>query len=383
MPTMDTVEILRTLVAFDTTSHRSNLDLVRWMAAYLDGHGVASRLIPSDDGAKANLLATIGPNVAGGVVLSGHTDVVPVAGQDWDGDPFALVERDGRLHGRGSADMKGFIAACLAAVPRWRGLALRRPIHLAFSYDEEVGCAGVPRLIAGLQAHVPSPALAIIGEPTGMRIGLAHRGFYGHRTVFRGRPAHSSDPALGTSAIEPAALLVAELARFGRALSVRGNRTTFNIGRIRGGSAINIVPGCCEVLWEFRPPDEASTAAVRNEVERLLAAMSPGVEVETAQIAEVPALAASHDSAAVAIARTLGALWPPREIPFGTEAGFFARAGIPSLVCGPGAIAQAHQPNEWIAASELQAADRLLARLGAWATGADAGVQCRIKGQQA
>lgn len=369
---MDTVDILRRLVAFDTTSHRSNLDLIRWMATYLDAHGVTARLIHSDDGAKANLLATIGPDVAGGIVLSGHTDVVPVADQDWDSAPFMLVERNGRFHGRGSADMKGFIAACLAAVPRWHGLNLRRPIHLAFSYDEEVGCFGVPRLIADLRAHVQSPALAIIGEPTEMRIGLAHRGFYGHRTTFRGRSAHSSDPSLGSSAIEPAALLIAELAKLGHMLSMRGNRTTFNIGRIRGGTAINIVPGCCEVLWEFRPPDEASAAAVKAEIERLLAAVSQGVEVEMAQIAGVPALAARNDSTAVKIARSFGARWPPREIPFGTEAGFFEQAGIASLVCGPGAIAQAHQPNEWIAASELKAVDRFLARLGAWATGAEA-----------
>ncbi len=368
---MDTVDILRTLVAFDTTSRRSNLELIHWTATYLAGHGVEARLSHSDDGTKANLLATIGPNEAGGIVLSGHTDVVPVDDQDWDSDPFTLVQREGRFHGRGSADMKGFIAACLAAVPRWRRLKLRRPIHLAFSYDEEVGCFGVPRLIADLRAHARSPALAIIGEPTEMRIGLAHRGFYGHRTTFRGRPAHSSDPSLGISAIEPAALLVAELAKFGRALSRRGNRTTFNVGRIGGGTAINIVPGCCEVLWEFRPPDEASAAAVNAEIERLLAAVSPGVDVEMAQIAGVPALAARNDSAAVALARALGALWPPAEIPFGTEAGFFEQAGIPALVCGPGAIAQAHQPNEWIAAVELEAVDRFLAGIGARATTAE------------
>lgn len=331
---MDTVDILRMLVAFDTTSHRSNLDLIRWMCTYLDGHGINARLIPSDDGVKANLLATIGPNVAGGIVLSGHTDVVPVADQEWDSHPFTLVERNGRFHGRGSADMKGFIAACLAAVPRWCGLHLRRPIHLAFSYDEEVGCCGVPRLIADLRTQAPSPALAIIGEPTEMRIGLAHRGFYGHRTTFRGRPAHSSDPSLGRSAIEPAALWIAELAKFGRTLSMQGNQTTFNIGRICGGTAINIVPGCCEVLWEFRPPDEGSTAAVQAEVERWLAAVPPGVDVEMAQIAAVPALAARHGGAAAAIARAFGARWPPGEIPFGTEAGFFEQAGIPALVCG-------------------------------------------------
>ncbi|MCU4119884.1 acetylornithine deacetylase [Variovorax sp. N23] len=363
---MDTVDILRTLCAFDTTSCRSNLDLIRWVAAYLDDLGIAARLVHSDDGTKANLLATIGPDVAGGIVLSGHTDVVPVDDQDWHSDPFTLIERDGRFYGRGSADMKGFIAACLAAVPRWRRLGLRRPVHLALSYDEEVGCFGVPRLIADLQAHVQPPALAVIGEPTEMRIGRAHRGFYGQRTVFRGRPAHSSHPALGVSAIEPAALWIAALAKYGRTLALHGNRTTLNIGCLRGGTAINIVPGCCEVLWEFRPPDASSTAAVKAEVERLLSGLPTGVAVETAQIAEVPALAAKNAGEAAAIARSFGARWPPAELPFGTEAGFFERAGIPSLVCGPGAIAQAHQPNEWIAASELCAADRFLEGVGKW-----------------
>ncbi|MDM0088738.1 MULTISPECIES: acetylornithine deacetylase [unclassified Variovorax] len=372
---MDTLAILRTLVGFDTTSHRSNLELIGWVGAYLDEHGVGWRLVHSDDGAKANLLATVGPNVAGGIVLSGHTDVVPVADQHWDSPPFTLVERDGRFHGRGSADMKGFIAACLAAVPHWRRLQLSRPIHLAFSYDEEVGCFGVPRLIADLRAQVQPPALAIIGEPTGMCIGRAHRGFYGHRTTFRGQPAHSSDPSLGTSAIEPAALWITALAAFGRALSVRGERTTFNIGRVSGGTAINIVPGCCEVLWEFRPTDAAGAAAARAEAERLLAAMPPGVAVEMAQLAGVPALVGAKDDAAVRLARSFGALSPSAEIPFGTEAGFFEQAGIPSLVCGPGAIAQAHQPNEWIAASQLEAADRFLARIGAWAAGTEASVQ--------
>lgn len=371
---MNTVELLRTLVAFDTTSHRSNLDLIRWVADYLRAHGIDARLVHSDDGTKANLLASIGPHVAGGIVLSGHTDVVPVDGQDWHSDPFTLTERDGQLHGRGAADMKGFVAACLAAVPSWCGQQLRRPIHLAFSYDEEVGCLGVPRLIADLHTHVPTPALAIIGEPTQMRIGLAHRGFYGHRTTFRGRPAHSGDPALGISAIEPAALLIARLGRLGRSLATRGHRTTFNVGLVNGGTAINIVPGCCEVLWEFRPTDEAGTRLVKREVERMLAAVPPDVTVETAQLAGVPALAAGHDGPAVNLARTLGALWPPGDIPFGTEAGFFQQAGIPALVCGPGAIAQAHQPDEWIAASELDAADGFLRGVGTWASGQDATV---------
>ena len=364
---MNTVELLRVLVGFDTTSHRSNLELIRWVADYLQAHGIDARLIHSDDATKANLLATVGPDVAGGIVLSGHTDVVPVDAQIWSSDPFTLIEREGRFHGRGAADMKGFIAACLAAVPSWRRLNLRRPIHLALSYDEEVGCFGVPRLIDAMRAHVPAPALAIIGEPTQMRVGLAHRGFFGHRVTFCGRASHSGDPALGVSAIEPAALLVAQLARLGRKLIARGNRTTVNVGRIDGGTAINIVPGCCEVLWEFRPSDEASTAMVRGELERLLEDVPSDVAVEMTQLICVPALSAEGGGVAVNVARNLGALWPPGELSFGTEAGFFQQAGIPSLVCGPGAIAQAHRPDEWIAASELHAADRFLAGVGAWA----------------
>lgn len=364
---MTTVEILRALVAFDTTSQRSNLDLIEWVADYLAAHGADAHLVRSDDGCKANLLARIGPDAAGGMVLSGHSDVVPVAGQSWRSEPFALVEREGRFHGRGAADMKGFIAACLSAVPAWQRGRLQRPIHLAFSYDEEIGCLGVPRLVDCLKARVQSPALAIVGEPTGMRIGVRHRGFFGHRALFSGLAAHSSDPSLGASAIEPAAHLVTRLARLRRNLDRQGQVATLNVGRIDGGSAINIVPGCCEVLWEFRPEDEAAAERVRAAVRRILAALPAGVKVEAEQVAGVPALSARGSEPAVAIARALGALWPEAELPFGTEAGFFQQAGIPTVVCGPGFIAQAHQPDEWIAADQLRAADGFMASVGAWA----------------
>jgi acetylornithine deacetylase len=364
---MDTVEILRRLVAFDTTSRRSNLDLVHWAADYLERVGARVRLTSDTSGEKANILATIGPDVPGGIVLSGHTDVVPVDDQDWTSDPFSLASRDGRLHGRGAVDMKGFVAACLAALPGWRARELRRPIHLALSYDEEIGCLGVPLLIADMLAHEPLPALAIIGEPTQMRIGLSHRGFYGYRSVFHGRAAHSSDPRLGASAIEPAAAFVAALSGLGGAEAGERSGTTVNVGKIAGGSAINIVPERCEVIWEFRPPDEAAARAVFAEVENLLAGLSRDVSVETMPLARVLPLDCAAGSPAVAVARELGGLWPPLAMPFGTEAGFFQQVGIPALVCGPGSIAQAHQPNEWIASTELEAADRFLARIGDWA----------------
>ncbi|CAN7433282.1 acetylornithine deacetylase [Bosea sp. LjRoot90] len=363
---MDTTEILRRLVAFDTTSRRSNLDLVHWAADYLESAGARVRLTSGASGEKANILATIGPDAPGGIILSGHTDVVPVDDQDWASDPFILASRDGRLHGRGAVDMKGFVAACLAAIPSWRARELRRPIHLALSYDEEIGCLGVPLLIADMLAHCPIPALAIIGEPTQMRIGLSHRGFYGYRSVFHGRAAHSSDPRLGASAIEPAAALVAALGALGGGRS-DGGRTTVNIGRIEGGSAINIIPERCEVVWEFRPPDAAAAETVLAMVDGLAAGLGSGVSVETTPLARVPPLNCGPDNPAVGVARHLGGLWPPITMPFGTEAGFFQQAGIPALVCGPGSIAQAHQPNEWIAITELAAAGRFMARVGDWA----------------
>jgi acetylornithine deacetylase len=366
---MDTIEILQKLVAFDTTSQRSNLDLVHWTADYLEGAGARIRLTSDASGEKANILATFGPDAPGGIVLSGHTDVVPVDDQDWASDPFVLASRDGRLHGRGAVDMKGFVAACLAAAPGWRASELRRPVHLALSYDEEIGCLGVPLLIADMVAHCPCPALAVIGEPTQMRIGLSHRGFYGYRSVFRGRAAHSSDPSLGASAIEPAAALIAALASFGRAECDERSGTTVNIGKIAGGSAINIVPERCEVVWEFRPPDEAVVGVVLAEVEGLITGLSRDVTVETMPLARVLPLDCAAGSPAVGMVRELGGLWPPIAMPFGTEAGFFQQAGIPALVCGPGSIAQAHQPNEWIALAEIDAADRFLARVGGWAAG--------------
>lgn len=364
---MTTIDILRALVAFDTTSHRSNLDLIHWIGNYLSGHGVKVHLVHSEDRRKANLLASIGPDAAGGMVLSGHSDAVPVTDQNWSASPFALVERNGRLHGRGAADMKGFIAACLSAVPAWRRQPLRRPIHLAFSYDEEIGCLGVPQLVERLKTQIEAPALAIVGEPTEMRVGVRHRGFFGHRALFTGLPAHSSDPSLGASAIEPAAYLVTRLAGLRRNLAGKGGEATINIGQINGGTAINIVPGSCEVLWEFRPQDEATAQLVRDTVREALAELPEGVTVEAGQVAGVPALSARDNDAAVSVARELGALWPEAELPFGTEAGFFQQVGISTVVCGPGSIAQAHQPDEWIAASQLQAADRFMHSAGAWA----------------
>ncbi|RDJ20381.1 acetylornithine deacetylase [Bosea caraganae] len=364
----DSVSLLRTLVGFDTTSHRSNLELVDWAVAAIEPFGARIRLTYDDTRTKANLLASFGPAVPGGIVLSGHSDVVPVDGQSWSSDPFVLTEKDGRLHGRGTTDMKAFVACCLAALPAIAAAGLQRPIHIALSYDEEVGCFGVPRLIADLLAHEPRPALAIIGEPTQMRIGDRHRGFLGFRTSFTGRPAHSSDPSAGASAIYPASAFASFLKALGDDAGSGIDQTTFNVGRIDGGSAINIVPGACDVVWEFRPSPGADVAAIRTTIDTFLARATPsGIVQVTELLTRVPPLAPDPDGMATELAVGLGALRPSFAMPFGTEAGFFQEAGIPAVVCGPGSIAQAHQPDEWIETEQVMAADRFLAEVACWA----------------
>jgi acetylornithine deacetylase len=362
----ETIPILEKLVRFSTVSDRSNLDLVDWIVDLLAPWGARIRLTHDDARCKANIVASFGPDVAGGVVLSAHTDVVPVEGQDWSSDPFVLTRRDDRLHGRGTADMKGFVACCLAAAPSFAAARLKRPIHLAFSYDEEVGCLGVGRLIADLLAHAGRPGLAIVGEPTRMRIGASHRGCHGFRTRFHGQAAHSSDPAAGTSAIYPAAEFVSYLKAIALENSVAGTGTTFNVGRIDGGSAINIVPAVCDIIWEFRTPGGFDTAALEAEIRSVLAGMTrQGVRCETEGLIQVAAL--SPSTQAIERVRAFGAIEPVEHLLFGTEAGFFQAAGVPVVVCGPGSIDQAHRPNEWIDVDQLLACDRFLARVVDWA----------------
>jgi acetylornithine deacetylase len=370
MPSMSaSISLLRTLVGFDTTSHRSNMDLVDWAVAAIEPFGARIRLSYDDTRTKANLLASFGPAVPGGVVLSGHSDVVPVEGQYWSSDPFVLTESGGRLHGRGTADMKAFVACCLAAVPGMTAARLQRPIHIALSYDEEVGCFGVSRLIADLLAHEAKPALAIIGEPTQMRIGDRHRGFLGFRTRFTGKPAHSSDPSAGASAIYPACAFVAFLEALNNDAGAAGiDATTFNVGRIHGGIAINIVPEACDVVWEFRPSPGADVAAIRATIDSFLTRATPSDIAQATQLlTRVPPLAPDPHGLATAFAVSLGASRPAFAMPFGTEAGFFQEVGIPAVICGPGSIAQAHQPDEWIEIDQIVAADRFLAGVTRWA----------------
>ena len=274
------IEILERLVGFPSVSARSNLDLIQWIRDELARHGIKSDLVPAPDGQpKANLWASIGPDAPGGLVLSGHTDVVPVEGQPWSSDPFTLSQRDGRLYGRGTSDMKGFIALCLALVPEMLARPLKVPIHFAFSYDEEIGCLGAPHLIAELGKRFPKPALAIIGEPTELKLGTRHKGCYSFETEITGRDAHSSQTHKGANAILAAAAIVGELDRIAEELThspfndanFEPPYPTINVGRIDGGTAVNIVARHCTVHWDFRATPGADPSLVLPQLERFIA----------------------------------------------------------------------------------------------------------------
>jgi acetylornithine deacetylase len=377
-------EILETLVGFDTVSAKSNMALIDWVRDYLARHGVESSVIPNAEGTKANLYATLGPKRAGGVVLSGHTDVVPVEGQTWSSEPFAMTRRDGRLFGRGTADMKGFIACALAAVPDFLGAKLKTPIHFAFSYDEEVGCIGVPHLLHRLARDLPKPAAAIIGEPTMMRVVTGHKGLTAWRTVFTGVEAHSSRIEEAVSAIFFASRfieylqgLAEELRQGAKDPAFEPPFTTINVGRIAGGQALNIVPGQCMVEWEFRPlPStdyQALGARIRAHVEgELRAAMKkkhPAANAELVQLAGGPGLMPEPNSIAEALARKLTGANRSGTVAYGTEAGLFQRTGISAVVCGPGDIEQAHKPDEFVALDQLAQCTAFLGKLKDWAAG--------------
>jgi acetylornithine deacetylase len=377
------VAILERLVAFDTVSAKSNLDLVGWVADYLDGYGVECALTRNADGAKANLFATIGPGDRGGIILSGHTDVVPVAGQAWSSDPFRLETRDDRLYGRGTADMKGFIALVLALVPQALERTLEIPLHLAFSYDEEVGCLGVPALIGSLPEGAARPRLAIIGEPTGMQVANAHKGIQFLRTRVTGHEAHSSTPERGVNAIAAAAEIIAEIGRVAAEYRAAARPdsdfdppyTSFNIGTIAGGAAVNIIARDCTFDWEFRAIPGEDVSALRQRIEQFvtadllprLRAGHPSAKVETETAALVPPLVPDPASPAEALARRLTGATTATTIAFASEAGLFQAAGIPAVICGPGSIDVAHQPDEFITRAQLAAGADFLDRLLAWA----------------
>jgi acetylornithine deacetylase len=373
--------MIRRLVAFDTTSAKSNLALIEFVRDYLAEHGVASELTFDGSGEKANLFATIGPADRGGVILSGHTDVVPVLGQPWSTDPWTLTEKDGRLYGRGTADMKSFLAIALALVPEWRARPLALPIHLALSYDEEVGCLGVPRLIERLPDGALRPRLVVIGEPTELRVVNAHKGCYLYRTTVTGLEAHSSAPQRGVSAVMAAARLIGfigDLAEERRAAGADPRfeppYTTFNVGVVEGGTAFNIIARQCRFIWEFRAVPNEDPAAIEAKLDRFVATellprmreIHPGANVVTERVVMLPAFAPERDSPAEALARRLTGANESGTVAFGTEAGHFQSAGIPTVVCGPGSIDQAHQPDEFISLDQVAAGERFLRRLAEW-----------------
>ncbi|SMF06969.1 acetylornithine deacetylase [Tistlia consotensis] len=381
-------EMLAILVGFDTTSRESNLKLIDWVEAYLADYGVACRRSYDDAGGKANLLATIGPSVEGGIVLSGHTDVVPVDGQSWTSDPFRMVARNGRLYGRGTADMKAFSAVALALVPDFLERPLARPIHLALSYDEEVGCIGVHRLVADLSANLPRPGLVMVGEPTEMRVVNAHKGVSGFVTRIHGKSAHSSQPHRGGNAIVAAARLIAFLHEMAEekktgpqsSAGFEPPHTTFGIGVIQGGSALNIVAEHCQFQWEFRRVPADDPAEILGRFERYarevvlpdLRRHAPDAEIVTETLAAVPPLAPEDDGLAETLLKRLTDANQAHVVSYGTEGGVFQQAGLSTVVCGPGSIDQAHQPDEFIEAKQLELCAEVMLRLADWARRAEA-----------
>jgi acetylornithine deacetylase len=375
----NSLEILRNLVAFPTLCRESNVELIRYIEAYLTRLGVESATIWSEDGTRANLHCSIGPQHEPGILLSGHTDVVPVAGQSWSGDPFALRVEGTRAIARGAVDMKGFLACMLGIASLAADRKLSRPLHLAFSYDEEVGCVGVRRMLPALAALPRPPSVCIIGEPTEMRLVLGHKGKVMGRVLCRGVAGHSSERDAGVNAILLASDMLAAIERVQDDLrssssadeSFKVPFTTVHVGRIAGGTSLNVIPSECEIDFEIRNiPADDPNVVLRRLRDRALAVAdrhrdghgSVAVEIEITNA--YPTLMCPPDVPVVAeLQRTLGSP-RGRNVSFGTEAGLFAQAlGVPCVVCGPGAVEQAHKPDEYIELSELAACDAFLARL--------------------
>jgi len=377
--TQNTQTILERLVGINTTSRLSNLDLISYIQSYLQCFDIEAKIQLNDEESKANIVATIGPNVPGGVVLSGHTDVVPVDGQDWAADPFTLTEKGDQLYGRGSADMKGFIASALAAVPVFKAANLKRPIHFAFTYDEEVGCLGIQSLLPVLKDQIAQPRLVVVGEPTSMQVANAHKGQYVSKTRIWGREAHSSRPEDGLNAVAVAAELITFIGSLAAKARIHGPHdesfdptyTSFNVGPISGGSAFNIIPNYCEFDWEFRAVPTADPAAILKEYTDFLQdVINPHLEAsfaecraENAVWAYLPPLKAEPGSDAETLALALAGRNDTTVVAFGTEAGHIQSIDFPAVVCGPGDIAQAHKPNEFIDKSQLAACDAFMKRL--------------------
>ncbi|WP_027167737.1 acetylornithine deacetylase [Mesorhizobium sp. WSM3224] len=376
---MDSIRILEKLIAFPTVSRDSNLDLIGYAADLLGANGIACQIIHSADGHKANLFATIGPLDKPGIMLSGHTDVVPVDGQNWTLPPFAMTEHDGKLFGRGAADMKGFVACALAACLKASKMAPRTPLHLALSYDEEVGCLGVRDLIEMLGAAPQRPLLCIVGEPTNMQVATGHKGKLAARAICKGREGHSALAPLALNAIHLGCDFVRALRDEQDRLAREGARdgdydipyTTVHVGKINAGVALNIVPNLCQVDFEIRnvAADDAAVILARlRDAAARIAADAASIAAEAAIDIEItntyPGLDTPPTSEAVAFVKSLTGANDTMKVAFGTEGGLFSRdLGTPAVVCGPGSMAQGHKPDEFVSVEQLRRCDEMLERL--------------------
>jgi len=365
-----TKEVLEALVSFDTVSRNSNLDLIAWVEGYLDRLGVKHQRVYDETGQKSNLWATLGPADVPGYILSGHTDVVPVDDQDWTDSPFKLTERDGKLYGRGSTDMKGYVACCLAAVPDMLNANLKKPLHLAFSYDEEVGCWGVRRMIPKIVEGVAKPIACFVGEPTQMDVVIGHKGKRSFKVIVHGRTCHSSLAPLGVNSVEYAARVITKIRDISDRMAKSGARdelydipfTTGHTGYLHGGTALNIVPDIATFEFEFRviAQDKSSVLAkevidyAKNVLEPEMKAVAPEAGFDFQDRSEFAGLDTAPEAEVTQLAKHLSGRNSHSKVAYGTEAGLFALAGIPSVVIGPGSIDQAHKADEFIAISELE-----------------------------
>ncbi|MEO0810082.1 MAG: acetylornithine deacetylase [Pseudomonadota bacterium] len=375
------IEILAKLVSFDTTSRNSNLPIIDYIESYLSGYGVECYRVPDDTGKKSSLFATIGPIGVPGVGLSGHTDVVPVDGQEWDTAPFKLTEKNNRLYGRGSCDMKAFLACVMASVPDFNRRSLKMPLHIVFSYDEEVGCTGVRPMIRQFGERLTRPRMVIVGEPTSMTVVDAHKGPARWHVTITGRPAHSSMAHLGVNTIAAAGELLGELAIMEEELKQGPHNTRFappyttlQVTEIKGGAASNIVPEKTWFGWEVRglpgidhDEIEARFLTKAKTVAMRMREQAPEASIEVLRWNQVPAFAAAPEAEVVSLALKLAEQNETFTASYATEASLFEVAGVPCVVCGPGDIADAHTPNESIARSEIEKCLMFLERLGDWA----------------
>ena len=362
------IDWLARLVAHDTTSSKSNLNLIDDVEPYLKEHGAETHRVWNADRTKANLYAIVGPKVEGGVVLSGHTDVVPVEGQDWSSDPWTLTEKDGKLYGRGACDMKSFSAIALSLLPDMAKAGLKRPVIFALSYDEEIGLLGAPHMIAEIRDKLPAPSAVIVGEPTMMKVIDGHKGIASFKTVVTGFTTHSSQTDRGVSAVEAEAKLIATISRMreSRARSADADcpftppHSTMTVNVVKGGTQLNIMAGQCEFNWDCRviPGDSATDVLAEfsghaREVEAAMRRIAPECRIETAAMTDAPPLAPSSDNPAADLAKAITGLNSTGVVSYCAEAGQFQEAGFSTVICGPGSIDQAHQPDEYVSIDQL------------------------------